>query len=89
MAKAKSIDTLVDEQIAVLEHEASGGGSKAFGLPSWLPIPSWLVAQAIAIVFSLVKGLAKSEASKALFKSVVLKVYTAIRESYAGDPDFE
>lgn len=85
MAKPKDeIELSFDAALAKIDHP----GSKAFGL-SWLPLPSWLIAQALAIVFSLVKGLAKSDASKALFKSVVLKIYTTIRDSYAGDGDFD
>ena len=88
MAKAKSIDQLVDEQVAVLDAQ-SLAGSKGFGLPSWLPLPEWLIAQAIAIVFSLLKGLAKTDSAKATFRSVVLRIFNAIKVAYAGDPEFE
>ena len=87
MPKPKSIDQLVDEHTAVIESGALAG-SKGFGLPSWLPLPDWLIAQGISIVLSLLKGLAKTEAAKATFRSVVLKIFKGILAAYPGDEDF-
>ncbi len=44
-----------------------------------------IIALAVATILSTIK----STKSKAKLKAAMLKVFTAIRNAYAGDPDFE
>lgn len=61
------------------------------GLPSWVRIPDFVLAYALGTVVAYIKnwGGAASEATKATVRKGMLLTYRAIRDAYAGDPDFE
>ena len=49
----------------------------------------FLINMGITIVLTAVKNTFKSSSAKAKYKAAMLKVYNAIKVSFAGDPDFQ
>jgi len=47
------------------------------------------VDMALAVLFSFLKQSVKNPASKATMKKAFLKLFMAIKATYAGDSDFE
>jgi hypothetical protein len=49
----------------------------------------WLVPMATSVLLTLLEGFIKNPEKKAEHKRRMLKIYTVIKQMYAGDEDFQ
>lgn len=81
MAKVKSFDELVTQNIAEIDAQPLGRG-----IGDW--IPDWVLAFAVAQAISALRKIATSETAQKLTKKSFLLLFNGIKTAFGDDPDF-